>query len=129
MNLNDALNVLEIAKKEALKSGIPMTIAVYNSKEEMLAYQKMDNAVEVSVKLAPAKAITALRLGCDTDNVSYLGLPTGILSNLFHDENLSFYGGGKLLVSNGEIVGSIGVSGGPENIDVEIAYTASTYFI
>ena len=110
-------------KAEELK--VSMSFAIFNSEHELMLFQKMDNAIALSVELSQAKASTALKLSNDTDNFSYLVTKNaGILSNIRYENSISLIGGGKIIFENGMIVGSIGVSGGTEEQDVEVALFA-----
>lgn len=123
--LEKALNILDKAKRKANELGASMSFAIFNCEQDLILFQKMDNCDSLSAKLAQAKALTALTINNDTENVSYLVTKNeGVLCGIRYDTSISLIGGGKIIYENGVAVGAIGVSGGTEEEDVTVAATA-----
>jgi uncharacterized protein GlcG (DUF336 family) len=82
----------------------------------------MDNALIVSISLAPNKAYTAATVRLPTQELARLSQPEaplyGIATNV---PNLTLIGGGIPLQQNGRVIGAVGVSGGSVEQDIEVA--------
>lgn len=125
MDTEKSMKVIEKAKNKAEQLGVSAAFAVFNSEQVLVLFHRMNETPELSVQLALAKALTALKIGCDTEKVSHLVKKNdGILRNIRYETSISLIGGGKLIFSNGKIIGAMGVSGGTEAQDVEIASTS-----
>lgn len=122
MDLKTAEAILKKAVSKSEELDICVAIAIFDSESELVLFQKMDDTPELCVKLSQAKALTALKLMNDTDKFSYLVTKnTGILSDIRYEESISLIGGGKIILENGSIIGALGISGGTEEQDVEVA--------
>ncbi|NLL41695.1 MAG: heme-binding protein [Synergistaceae bacterium] len=122
MDLKTAEAILKKAVSKSEELDICVAIAIFDSESELVLFQKMDNTPDLCVKLSQAKALTALKLMNDTDKFSYLVTKnTGILSDIRYEESISLIGGGKIILENGSVIGALGISGGTEEQDVEVA--------
>jgi len=122
MDLKTAEAILKKAVSKSEELDICVAIAIFDSESELVLFQKMDDTPELCVKLSQAKALTALKLMNDTDKFSYLVTKnTGILSDIRYEESISLIGGGKIILENGSVIGALGISGGTEEQDVEVA--------
>ncbi len=122
MDLKTAEAILKKAVSKSEELDICVAIAIFDSESELVLFQKMDNTPDLCVKLSQAKALTALKLMNDTDKFSYLVTKnTGILSDIRYEESISLIGGGKMILENGSVIGALGISGGTEEQDVEVA--------
>lgn len=111
-----------IAKAQALKE--PSALAIVDAGGHPVAFLRVDNAAISTLKIAQGKAYTAVSLRAPTDRWMDLVQPGAALYGL---ENTSgglpyiFFGGGLPVVDGGEVIGAVGVSGGPAEIDIAIA--------
>ena len=122
INLKRAESILKKAVLKSEELDICVAIAIFDSESELVLFQRMDDTPELCVKLSQAKALTALKLKDDTDKFSYLVTKnTGILSDIRYEESISLIGGGKIILENGSVIGALGISGGTEEQDVEVA--------
>ena len=122
MDLKTAEAILKKAVSKSEELDICVAIAIFDSESELVLFQKMDNTPDLCVKLSQAKALTALKLMNDTDKFSYLVTKnTGILSDIRYEESISLIGGGKIILENGSVIGALGISGGTEEQDVDVA--------
>ena len=122
MNLKRAESILKKAVLMAEEMSLHVAIAIFDSEQDLVLFQKMDNTPDLCVKLSQAKALTALKLMNDTDKFSYLVTKnTGILSDIRYEGSISLIGGGKIILENGSVIGALGISGGTEEEDVEVA--------
>jgi uncharacterized protein GlcG (DUF336 family) len=123
IDLDLALEVIGAAKKKSKEIGVPMVIAVVDGGGNLVAQQRMDGAILVSVDISRNKAYTAVAVKISTNDlagVTQSGQPLFGLHNA-DGGRIVIFGGGIPLVSNGEIIGGIGVSGGSVEEDVQCA--------
>jgi len=120
--------VIDAAVKKANEIQIPSNIAVTDPAGHLVAFQRMDGAVLVSIDVAQRKARTVslfngrYRTG-DLVNATACGGPLyGIQQT---NSGLLFFGGGVPLKSGGTFVGALGVSGGSVDQDVQVATAAA----
>ena len=120
----EAVIAAAAAKAEAL--GAPVAIAVVDESGVLKAFTRMDGASLGPVEIAPAKARMA----------ACFGAPSGVFREMMKDDlvaavalstaltGVALLGGGVPITVNGAVVGAIGVSGGTEAQDIEIAQAA-----
>jgi uncharacterized protein GlcG (DUF336 family) len=108
--LEQAREIAAAAAAEARRNGWAMAIAVCEPTGALVYFEKMDNTQYGSIKIAIAKAETAAHYRRPTE-VFTKAIAAG---NLYYMtfEGLSGAPGGVPLISNGKVVGAIGVSGG-----------------
>ena len=123
INLDQALDSIAAAKAKAEKIGVPMVIAVVDGGGNLVAQQRMDGALLVSIDISRNKAYTAVAVKIATQDLAPLTQSGEALFGLHTTDGgrIVIFGGGIPLVSNDEIVGGIGVSGGSVEQDVECA--------
>ena len=111
LTLDTAKKMLEAGEKEAEKQGVPMAIAIVDTGGNLLAFHRMDDAILVGTQIAIDKAFTAVFGKQHTGNYANL-YHSGILVPLFYHERWITFPGGFPIISNGVVLGGIGVSGG-----------------
>ncbi len=94
--------------------GVPMSVAVVDEARELVAFGRADGAALVSIDL-------------DTAIIGSLTLPgEPIFGFQSSDTRFVTFGGGLPLAdSDGNVVGAVGASGGPVEIDVQVAEAAA----
>ncbi len=107
--------------------GVPMSVAVVDEARELVAFGRADGAALVSIDLAVKKAFTAKSFDLDTAIIGSLTLPgEPIFGFQSSDTRFVTFGGGLPLAdSDGNVVGAVGASGGPVEIDVQVAEAAA----
>lgn len=121
ITLEAARKVVVAATAEAKKQNLYMVFAVVDSGSNLVLLERADGAQLGSIRIAQAKAHTALDLRRPTktlqenvakggDNLRFLSMPDVITVQ-----------GGELLVANGKIIGALGVSGGTSDQDEAVA--------
>jgi glc operon protein GlcG len=123
LTLAGARAILSAAEEKARAIKVPQNIAVVDEGGYLLAFARMDGAKLSSVEVALTKARTAaLRRSATGPSPAHepsvmnsLGLA------LATDDKLTCLRGGLPLMVDGQCVGGIGVSGGAEAEDVEVA--------
>jgi uncharacterized protein GlcG (DUF336 family) len=111
LDLQTARKMLKAAEKEAIIQEVPMVIAIADSGGNLLAFERMDQAILVSIQIAIDKAYTAV---FGKQNTAQFGsaYKSGSLVPLFFHERWITFPGGFPLLKSGVIMGGIGVSGG-----------------
>ena len=125
-NLDLALELIEEAKKKAAEIGVPMVIAVVDAGGNLVALQRMDQALLVSIDIAINKAYTAVAVKIPTHELAKLSQPEKPLFGIHNadDGRIVIFGGGFPLKLNSENIGGIGVSGGSVEEDIRCAEAA-----
>ena len=130
MTLDAARSAIVAAQAEATAIGVPMTVAVVDSGDQLVAFERMDGADLVGITLARDKAFTALTNRMPTRDLAPVVQP-----------GTEFYGydsvaGGRTIVfaggmppeRAGVLVGAVGVSGGDAAQDQRAADAAVAAF-
>jgi uncharacterized protein GlcG (DUF336 family) len=131
MNLDLALALIDAAKAKAKEIGVPMVIAVCDAGGNLVALQRMDQALLVSVDLAINKAYSAVAVKIPTHELAKLAQPDQPLYGIHNADQgrIVIFGGGFPLSQGEEIIGGIGVSGGGVEEDMLCAEAALNYFM
>lgn len=121
--LERAKRMIGAAEKKAVEIGVPMVIAVVDAGGNLVAQERMDNALLASVSIALNKAYTAVALKMSTEQAAAVAQPGQMLYGLNTTDGcrLVVFGGGFPLWENGVLVGGIGVSGGSVDEDMTVA--------
>jgi uncharacterized protein GlcG (DUF336 family) len=123
LTLEIAKELLESAEKKAIEINVPVVIAIVDEGGNLVAQHRMDNSLLVSISLALSKAYTSIALKMTTEKLSKITLPGKPLYGLesLGDKKICIIGGGIPIIINGNLIGSIGVSGGTVEEDILIA--------
>lgn len=114
--------MVEAGIKRAEAIGVPMVLAVVNESGNTVELRRMDDALEVSVELAPHKAYTAATVRMPSHELAELSQPGQPLFGIdVNMPRLTLIGGGLPLKVNGKVVGAVGVSGGSVEQDIDVA--------
>ncbi len=123
IGLTAAQRVLDAAVAFAASQGQAMCLAIADPSGLPILTARMDGAPRLSVQIAQDKAYSVASFG---------GLATDAWWDMIKDEpalvhgltqtdRLTIFGGGLPLLADGELVGTIGVSGGTADQDREVA--------
>jgi glc operon protein GlcG len=120
ITLSAAKQVMAAAEAEAARNGWGVAIAIVDSGANLVMLHRVDNAQLSSVRIAEAKAKTAAEFRRPTkvfeDAVAGGGIGLRVLTF-----GASVAEGGVPIVSNGTIIGAIGVSGVQSHQDAQVA--------
>ena len=125
-NLDLALELIVAAKKKATEIGVSMVIAVVDAGGNLVALQRMGQALLVSIDIAINKAYTAVAVKIPTHELAKVAQPGQPLFGIHNADRgrVVIFGGGFPLKLNNEIIGGIGVSGGSVEEDIQCAEAA-----
>ncbi|GAB7017210.1 heme-binding protein [Halostagnicola bangensis] len=123
ISLETAKEVIDAAEQRAEEIDNPMVITVANSEGNLIAQHRMDDAWLASVDISRNKAFTAASLDMPTHELAEPSEPGESLYGLQNTNQgrIVIFGGGYPLMRDGEIVGTIGVSGGAVEQDMDVA--------
>jgi len=130
LDIADANKLVAGARAKATEIGQPMCIAITDESGNLIAFERMDGAKITSINLAIDKSFTATGIKKGTHvlgEVNQPGKPAhGIASAL--GGRMVVVAGGLPIVSDGEVVGGIGVSSGSPAQDLEVAEAGAAAF-
>ncbi len=123
ITLEQALAVIEAARKKAEAQGTLMDIAVVDAGANLKAFVRMDDAFLGSIDISIKKAKTARYFNMPTGDLGKLAQPGQPLYHIEFSNGglISFAGGLPLKNKAGVIIGAIGVSGSTVEDDDEVA--------
>jgi uncharacterized protein GlcG (DUF336 family) len=129
-NLDLALELIAAARKKAEEIGIPMVVAIVDEGGNLVALQRMDQALLVSIDIAANKAYTAVAIKIPTHELAKVAQPQQPLFGIHNADGgrIVIFGGGFPLKKKNQIVGGIGVSGGSVEQDIQCAEAALEHF-
>ena len=118
------------AQAEATAIGVPMTVAVVDSGDQLVAFERMDGADLVGITLARDKAFTALTNRMPTRDLAPVVQPG---TEFYGYDSVAggrtiVFAGGMPLERAGVLVGAVGVSGGDAAQDQRAADAAVAAF-
>ena len=118
--------LLSRAKAKALEIGIPMNIAILDTAGHLKGFLRMDNAFLGSIDIAIKKAKTSMLFRMNSEQVGeFLRPEVGAFGMESSNRGLMGFAGGIPIKTGNQIVGYIGVSGGPIDKDFAVASAAS----
>ena len=119
----EAREIIAAAVQKAEEIGQPMNIAVMDAGMNLVAFERMDGAWVLSIDIAIGKAFTSAGRGLSTREIGEKAQPGQPLFgvNTTNGGRVVIFPGGLPLMRDGEVVGAIGVSGGPVDQDEEVA--------
>jgi cob(I)alamin adenosyltransferase len=122
LTLKECDRMIEAGMKKAKEIGIPVVLSVVDQNGDVIESRRMDDALIVSITLAPHKAYTAATVRLATHELAKVAQPGeplyGIDINL---PKITLVGGGLPLTKDGKVVGAVGVSGGSVTQDISVA--------
>jgi uncharacterized protein GlcG (DUF336 family) len=119
VTLDAALSILAGCRLEAAELGRALAMVVVDPGGNVVASQRMDGAQLVAMELATDKAYTAIACGEPTELWGECTQPGGSDWGLALSARGRFivFAGGLPLKLGGVVVGALGISGGPSDVD------------
>lgn len=124
MILTDELcdHLSKAAQEKSRELGIDISFSICDENGLPKLYRRFGNALVLSITLVPGKAYTAAVTQCRTKDVASAAAEGGSLMAIqTNDQKITLVAGGYPLFVEGKIAGGIGVGGGTEEQDCEIA--------
>lgn len=117
------------AREKSKQVGIDISFAIFDENGLPRAYRRYGEALVLSITLVPSKAYTSAVTQCKTKDVAAYAVEGGTLPAIqSNDPRITLVADGYPLFVNGKIAGAIGVGGGTEEQDCEIAeYVVSVF--
>lgn len=100
-------------------------VAVVDRHGELVAFLRTDGCGLASINIAIHKAFTAARERVESRVIGERSRTEGFPITNFGDPRYVGWGGGVPIIVAGEVIGAVGVSGLPEDADVELARWAA----
>ncbi len=131
LSIDDAKVLIDGARAEASKIGIPMCIAVVDESGNLIAFERMDGGKITSVTVAQDKAFTAAAARKATHEYNAVAVPGNLAFgiNSMLGGRLSIVGGGLPVSVAGAVVGGIGLSSGTPQQDMQCAQAGIDHFL
>lgn len=117
----DAQAILVAIQAELEKANLGAAVAVVDSQGELLAFIRTDGCRLPSIANAINKAFTAAREQRPSKEIGQSSRDDGWPMTNFGDSRYVGWGGGVPVFFQDQVVGAVGVSGLPEDVDVELA--------
>jgi uncharacterized protein GlcG (DUF336 family) len=122
ITLEQAQAAIEAAKQKAQELNLKMNIAIVDAGANLTAFARMDGAWLGSLDISIRKAKTARYFDMPTGELGKLSQPGGSLFNIEHSNGgLITFPGGLPILSGGDVIGAIGVSGSSVENDHTVA--------
>ncbi len=130
MNLETAKYIIDKVEKKAEEMGVRAVVAIAEAGGNIIAVESMDDAYFASYDIATNKAYTCVALKMSTKKLSTLSLPGQSLYGIqfTNQGRIVIFGGGDPLLSQGRVIGAVGVSGGSEEQDTALSAYAKEVF-
>ena len=120
-----AMQAAMAACDKAKEIGITVCAAVYDSSSQLKAFIRMDNAPVLAGPIAEDKAHTSASFRSPTHALfDWISKDPPLLHGITQYPRFIVFGGGYPITEDGELVGSIGISGGHYSQDMECAKAA-----
>lgn len=118
---HQALAVVDAVRTELDRRGAGAAVAVCDDHGELVAFLRTDGCRLPSITIAMNKAYTAAREQAPSKDVGAASRDQGFPMTNFGELRYVSWGGGLPLTASGRVVGAVGVSGLPEDEDIELA--------
>ena len=121
----DAMTAVKAANgaiEKARELKIDVCVAVYDSSSQLKAFVRMDRAPVLAAQIAEDKAHTSASFRCPTHTLfDWISKDPPLLHGITQYPRFIVFGGGYPITEDGELIGSIGISGGHYSQDMECA--------
>jgi uncharacterized protein GlcG (DUF336 family) len=130
ITLNAANAMIDAALAHADSLGIQEVVVVDDESGTVKAVAAMDGAMLTAVNFAHDKAYTSAVRRVKTQDLAdrFADQPAFLLESFMKQERLTMLGGGIPIVVGGQVVGSIGTSGGTVPQDIEVSEAGMAAF-
>lgn len=127
LTLKLAKEIAYCVERAAEQIGVSVVTAVMDGSGRLILLEAMDDSFIASISAAQDKAYTAAALKMPT-HTALKESRGGSLDGYTNGGGILMLGGGYPILHNGNVIGSIGVSGGTREQDMLLAETGIKYF-
>ena len=120
-----AQQVIDFVRIELEHREAGAAVAVTDPHGELVALLRTDGCPLASINNAIHKAFTAAREGIESAELGSRSRTEGFPMTNFGDLRYTGWGGGVPIVRDGQVLGAVGISGLPEEEDIELARRAA----
>lgn len=125
ITLSNSLRVCEAAIVEAISMGITISVAVVDSGTNLVAMQRMEKAILLSIEASKGKAVASVYFEAPSGELVQRNESPVMKALQIQMQGRFILGQGALpIYENGVLVGAVGVSGGTSQQDEDCARTA-----
>jgi glc operon protein GlcG len=117
----EAHRIVDVIRTRLEETGRDAAIAVVDAHGELMAFLRTDGCRLPSIQIAINKAYTAAREQIPSKTLGERSAAEGFPLTNFGELRYVSWGGGSPIVTNGSVIGAVGVSGLPEAEDMELA--------
>jgi uncharacterized protein GlcG (DUF336 family) len=123
LDLNDAKKALAVMEKNAEKMSLKLSFCIVDSAANVILHERMDGSMLHTFDLSRGKAYTAISMENTTSFVHKIIEDNKVDLSYFHGTVKSGFKGGVPAFSQDDDkpIGAIGISGGTQDEDEEIA--------
>lgn len=123
ITLKEAQAMIAAAEKKAAEIKLPMNIAIVDAGGNLVAFGRMKDSIFASIGISIDKAWTSAAGKIPTHVLATLSQPGQSLYgiNTTNSGRIVVFGGGFPIKIGDQVVGAIGVSGGSNEQDMEVA--------
>ena len=121
----EARGLLAMVADRLDAGGLGAAVAVVDAHGELVAFLRTDGCGLASINIAINKAFTAARERVESRVLGERSRTEGFPITNFGDPRYVGWGGGVPIIVDGQVIGAIGVSGLPEEADIELAREAA----
>lgn len=122
---SDVARAVKLVRDDLEERAAGAAVAVVDAHGELVAFLRTDGCRLSSITIAINKAFTAAREQIATAELGRRLREEGFPMSNFGDVRFVSWGGGVPVVRDGTVVGAVGVSGLPEDVDIEVATMAA----
>lgn len=118
---SDAMKIINAIRERLERDAMGAAIAVVDAHGELMAFLRTDGCPLASITIAQNKAYTAARQRESSKTVGNSSRDNNFPLTNYGELRFVGWGGGFPIVYEGQVVGGVGVSGLPEEVDMEVA--------
>ena len=122
---SDAVKIVNTLREALERDNKGAAVAVVDAHGELMAFVRTDGCPLASINNAINKAFTSARERRESRAVGDAARADNFPLTNFGDLRYIGWGGGAPIIVNGQCIGAVGVSGLPEQVDMELARTGA----
>jgi len=125
---SEASEIVEMIRERVEEYGTGASIAVVDSHGELLAFLRTDNCRPSVINISINKAYTAAREWTESGNIGRAAREHDFPLTNFGDLRYTGWDGGYPVLYDGQVIGGVGVSGLPDEVDMKFAKAGAELF-